>query len=70
MHSYSLRIELKDNRHVLLNNIDEYTSGYIYFFVRHIDGKTMSYRRNEIKDVIRLLPNGMETMVNLRKPKK
>lgn len=54
---------------MILNNIDEFTSGYQYFYVRHLDGKTVSYNRKLIKDIIRLLPNNRETGIFLKKPK-
>jgi ATP-dependent RNA circularization protein (DNA/RNA ligase family) len=65
----SLRVELYSGQSVILNNIDEFTSGYQFFYVRHLDGKTVSYSRKSIKDIIRLLPNGRETGIFLKKAK-
>ncbi len=65
----SLRIELHSGQTILLNNIDEFTSGYQFFYVRHLDGKTVSFYRKTIKDIIRLLPNGRETGIFLKKVK-
>lgn len=65
----SLKIILNSNKIVILNNIDEFTSGYQYIYIRHTDGKTASFNRCEVKDVLRLLPNGREMRVFLKKPK-
>lgn len=65
----SLKVELHTGQTVTLNNIDEFTSGYQYFYVRHLDGKTVSFNRKNIKDIIRLLPNNRETGIFLKKPK-
>lgn len=65
----SLRVLLLSEKEVLLNNIDEFTSGYNYLYVRHLDGRTISIDRSTIKEVIRILHNGRETNVFLKKPK-
>ena len=65
----ALRVELHSGQVVLLSNIDEFTSGYQFFYVRHLDGKTVSYNRKLIRDIIRLLPNGRETGIFLKKVK-
>lgn len=65
----SLRVELHSGQIVTLNNIAEFTAGYEFFYVRHIDGRTTSYSRKTIRDIIRLLPNGRETGIFLKKAK-
>ncbi len=65
----SLRVLLLSEKEILLNNIDEFTSGYNYLYVRHLDGRTISIDRSTIKEVIRILHNGRETNVFLKKPK-
>lgn len=65
----SLRVLLLSEKEILLNNIDEFTSGYNYLYVRHLDGRTVSIDRSTIKEVIRILHNGRETNVFLKKPK-
>jgi ATP-dependent RNA circularization protein (DNA/RNA ligase family) len=65
----SLKLELYSGQILTLDNIDEFTSGYQYFYVRHLDGRTVSFNRKNIRDVIRLLPNNRETGIFLKKPK-
>lgn len=65
----SLKIIMQGGKIVILNNIDEFTSGYQYLYVRHTDGRTASFNREEVREVFRLLPNGREMGVFLKKPK-
>ena len=65
----ALKVETYLGQEIILDNIDEFTSGYQFFYVRYLDGRTVSYSRDMIKDVIRLLPNGRETGIFLKKAK-
>lgn len=63
----SLYIELKDNKKITLNNIDEFACGFKYFFVRHVDGKIVTYERSAIKEVSRIYSDGVPRKVYLKK---
>lgn len=65
----SLKILLISGKEQVLNNIDEFTSGYCYLYIRHLDGKTISIDRSSIQEVTRVLLSGRETSVFLKKPK-
>lgn len=66
----SLRVELISNKNVIVDSIDEFICGFKYFYIRHLDGKMAAFKRSDIREVIRMYPNGMEKKVYLRKIKK
>jgi len=69
MSTKSLKVVNYSGQEFVLEDIDEFTSGYQFFYVRYLDGSTSSFNRSLIKDVIRLLPNGKEAGIFLRKVK-
>ena len=52
---------------VELSNIDEYVCGFRYFYVRYMDGNCTAFHRNQIKEVLRVLPGGKKQAIHMKK---
>ncbi len=54
---------------VLIGNIEEYVCGFAFFYVRHTDGHTESFNRENIIAAYRRLPAGDFRQIHMKKPK-
>lgn len=54
---------------VIISNIEEYVCGFAYFYVRHTDGRTSSFDREDILSASRKLPTGDFRAIHLKKAK-
>jgi hypothetical protein len=54
---------------VVISNIEEYVCGFAYFYVRHTDGSTYSFDREDILGAYRKLPTGDFRAIHLKKVK-
>lgn len=58
-----------DASELIIENIEEYVCGFSYFYVREMNGSTLSFDRRSIKKAERKLPTGEFRQIHLKKPK-
>ncbi len=68
---YTLRFNIKSSgQPVIIEDIEEFTSSYQFFFIRKLDGTTISFDRQELNSIERMLKNGEFKSISLLKPRK
>lgn len=66
---YSIKISLLSSGILKLNDVEEFVSGFNYFFIRHSNEETISFSRKDIVKIERRLKNGKYKIIKLKKPK-
>lgn len=58
-----------DTTEIIIEDITEYVCGFAFFYVRHVDGHTLSFCRDSIQAAYRRLPTGDFRQIHLKKAK-
>lgn len=68
--AYTLRITMNGDKQVELVDVDEFTMGFKFFFIRQINGITTSFDRNVISNIKRKMKSGVFKDVKISTAKK
>ena len=63
---YTLHVYTKTSGKIILRNVEEFTAGDLYFFVRYANGTSLSVSRKDILYVDRKLRSGNYKRVLLK----
>ena len=64
-----LRLSTKDEGEIILDHVEEYACGYLYFYVKHGDYAVDCFSRSDLYKVERKMKDGSFRLIHLKKPR-